>query len=62
MAADCAPARLKVKHIDRAQKIIRIEQSKGPKDRNVMLSPETLDQLGQWWKERPTRYIANAER
>ena len=31
--------RLKVKHIDSAQKIIRIEQSKGRKDRNVMLSP-----------------------
>ena len=37
--------RLKVKHIDRAQKIIRIEQSKGRKDRNVMLSAETLDLL-----------------
>ena len=28
--------RLKVKHIDSAQKVIRIEQSKGRKDRNVM--------------------------
>jgi integrase len=28
--------RLKVKHIDSAQKIIRVEQSKGRKDRNVM--------------------------
>src|SRR5215813_13443829 len=36
---------LKVKNIDSAQKIIRIEQSKGRKDRNVMLSPDTLDQL-----------------
>ena len=35
--------RLKVKHIDSAQKIIRVEQSKGRKDRNVMLSLETLD-------------------
>jgi integrase/recombinase XerD len=34
--------RLKVKHIDSAQKIIRIERSKGRKDRNVLLSPETL--------------------
>jgi site-specific recombinase XerD len=48
--------RLKVKHIDSAQKIIRIEQSKGRKDRNVMLSPETLDLLRQWWKVRPSRY------
>src|SRR3954469_16306473 len=47
--------RLKVKHIDCAQKIIRIEQSKGRKDRNVMLSAETLDLLRQWWKARPTR-------
>jgi integrase/recombinase XerD len=44
--------RLKVKHIDSAQKIIRIEQSKGRKDRNVMLSAETLDLLRQWWKVR----------
>ena len=44
--------RLKVKHIDSAQKIIRIEQSKGRKDRNVMLSPEMIDLLRQWWKAR----------
>jgi integrase/recombinase XerD len=44
--------RLKVKHIDSAQRIIRIEQSKGRKDRNVMLSPETVDLLRQWWKAR----------
>jgi site-specific recombinase XerD len=48
--------RLKVKHIDSAQKIIRVEQSKGRKDRHVMLSPETLDLLRQWWKVRPTRW------
>jgi site-specific recombinase XerD len=50
--------RLKVKHIDRAQNVIRIEQSKGRKDRNVMLSEEALDLLGQWWKVRPRRYDA----
>jgi integrase/recombinase XerD len=44
--------RLKVKHIDSAQKIIRVEQSKGRKDRNVMLSAEMLDLLRQWWKAR----------
>src|SRR5882757_10982893 len=44
--------RLKVKHIDRAQKIIRIEQSNSRKDRNVMLSPEMIDLLRQWWKAR----------
>src|SRR3974390_207857 len=51
--------RLKVKHIDSAQKIIRVEQSKGRKDRNVMLSPEMLDLLRQWWKARPSRYDAD---
>jgi integrase/recombinase XerD len=50
--------RLKVKHIDSAQKIIRVEQSKSRKDRNVMLSPETLDLLRQWWKVRPSRHDA----
>jgi len=44
--------RMKVKHIDSAQRIIRIEQSKGRKDRNVMLSPEMIDLLRQWWKAR----------
>jgi len=48
--------RLKVKHIDSSQKIIRVEQSKGRKDRNVMLSPEMLDLLRQWWKARPSRH------
>jgi site-specific recombinase XerD len=50
--------RLKVKHIDSAQKIIRIEQSKGRKDRNVMLSSETLGLLREWWKARPSRHDA----
>jgi len=50
--------RLKVKHIDRAQNIIRVEQSKGRKDRNVMLSAEMLDLLRQWWKVRPSRHDA----
>ena len=40
--------RLKVKHIDKAQMIIRVEQSKGRKDRLVMLSPETLALLHEW--------------
>ena len=48
--------RLRVGDIDSAQSIIRIVQAKGRKDRHVMLSPETLDLLRQWWKVRPTRY------
>jgi integrase/recombinase XerD len=46
---------LKVKHIDKAQRIIRVKQAKGRKDRHVMLSPETLDLLREWWKVRPSR-------
>src|SRR5665647_2563708 len=30
----------------------QVEQSKSRKDRNVMLSPDTLDLLRQWWKTR----------
>ena len=48
--------RLQIKHIDSAQNIIRIEQAKGRKDRLVMLSPETLSLLREWWAARPTRY------
>jgi integrase/recombinase XerD len=47
--------RLKAGDIDSAQNIIRIVQSKGRKDRHVMLPPEVLSLLRQWWKERPTR-------
>ena len=45
--------RLKVGDIDSAQKIIRIVQSKGRKDRNVMLPSGILGLLRDWWKERP---------
>src|ERR1700756_4656634 len=48
--------RLRAGDIDSAQNIIRIVQSKGRKDRHVMLSPEMLDLLRQWWKVRPARY------
>jgi integrase/recombinase XerD len=48
--------RLKAGDIDSAQMIIRIVQSKGRKDRHVMLPPELLQPLRQWWKARPTRF------
>jgi integrase/recombinase XerD len=51
--------RLKAGDIDSEQMIIRIEQSKGRKDRNVMLPEEVLSLLREWWKVRPTRYDAN---
>ena len=51
--------RLKVGDIDSAQMIIRVVQSKGRKDRHVMLPQEVLSLLRQWWKVRPTRYDAD---
>ncbi len=41
---------LKVTDIDSKRMLIRVEQGKGRKDRNVMLSPHLLDLLRAWWK------------
>jgi site-specific recombinase XerD len=51
-------ARLRAGDIDSEQMIIRIVQSKGRKDRHVMLPAEVLDLLRQWWKARPTEHDA----
>src|SRR6266581_5293084 len=51
--------RLRAGDIDSEQKIIRIVQSKGQKDRHVMLPAEVLKLLRQWWKARPTAYDAS---
>ena len=46
--------RLRVCDIDSAQMIIRVVQSKGRKDRNVMLPEDVLALLREWWRERPS--------
>src|SRR5262249_48781570 len=48
--------RIKDGKIASAQMITRPVQSKGDRDRQVMLPPELLSSLRQWWKVRPTRY------
>jgi len=40
---------LKVSDIDSERMVLRIEQGKGKKDRNGMLSPRLLELLREWW-------------
>jgi site-specific recombinase XerD len=42
---------LKVSDIDSDRMILRVDQGKGKKDRNVMLSPALLKTLRTYWKE-----------
>jgi len=44
-------AHLKVDDIDSTRMLIRIEQGKGRRDRNAMLSPQVLKVLRLWWRE-----------
>ena len=44
-------AALKVDDVDSTRMLIRVEQGKGRKDRNAMLSPQLLGLLRLWWRE-----------
>lgn len=48
--------RLKAGDIDREQKIIRVVQAKGRKDRHVMLPTDAHALLRQWWRTRTDKY------
>jgi len=50
-------AALKVDDIDSERMLIRVEQGKGRKDRNAMLSPQLLVLLRLWWKEGKQRGV-----
>ncbi|HEX3524667.1 MAG TPA: tyrosine-type recombinase/integrase [Stellaceae bacterium] len=43
-------ANLKVSDIDRERMTLRVEQGKGQRDRYVMLSPQLLELLRDWWR------------
>ncbi|MDZ4055261.1 MAG: tyrosine-type recombinase/integrase, partial [Phenylobacterium sp.] len=49
---------LKVGDIDSARMLIRVEQGKGRKDRYVMLAPDLLALLRDWWRSaRPMGWL-----
>jgi site-specific recombinase XerD len=45
-------ASLKVSDIDSKRLLIQVEQGKGRKDRHAMLSPQLLEVLRAWWRQR----------
>jgi len=47
--------RLKLTDIDSGRMVVRVEQGKGKKDRNVMLGPALLATLRSYWKESKPR-------
>ena len=50
-------AALKVGDIDSKRMLIRVEQGKGRKDRNAMLSRQLLSLLRAWWREGKRRGV-----
>jgi integrase/recombinase XerD len=50
-------AHLKVDDIDSQRMLIRVEQGKGGRDRNAMLSPQLLELLRLWWREGKRRGV-----
>ena len=50
-------ASLKVDDIDSTRMLIRVEQGKGRKDRNAMLSPQLVALLRLWWREGKRRSV-----
>ena len=55
--------RLKVANIDSERMVIRVQQGKGQKDRDVMLSPKLLQILRSWWPvNKPKQWLFPGDR
>jgi site-specific recombinase XerD len=49
---------LQLRHIDAARMCLRVEQGKGGKDRDTLLSPRLLQELRAYWRQyRPTLWL-----
>ena len=49
---------LQIRHIDGERRLLRVEQSKGSKDRAVILSPTLLQLLRDYWRlQRPPHWL-----
>ena len=54
---------LKVTDIDSERMLIRVQQGKGQKDRDVMLSPKLLEILRAWWRvDKPKGWLFPGDR
>jgi integrase len=50
--------RLQLHHIDAERMSLRVEQGKGAKDRDTLLSPRLLEELRAYWREyRPSQWL-----
>lgn len=54
-------SRLKIADIDSKRMLIRVEQGKGGRDRNAMLSPDLLALLRAWWQEGRRQGVMQAD-
>jgi site-specific recombinase XerD len=53
---------LKWQHIDRSRMVINVIQAKGAKDRQVMLAPELISLLEQYYRQyKPKEYVLNGQ-
>ena len=50
--------RLQLHHLDAERMSLRVEQGKGAKDRDTLLSPRLLEELRAYWREyRPSQWV-----